>query len=804
MDQRKALLEERIRSVRAGFVAALPDKSAAIARSWNALRFSGWDITGATELQRLAHTLAGSGGTFGFPEISSTARILDESLGQSLRLGAAGIDRVRPETLLKLNEHVDSLLRVIRESLLRVDAPLPIPELDREADVPAKPVVIIDDDPFLRERMSAVLEAAGYDVVAFETPSRAMPWFQEHQPGMVLLDLMFPGRRGPAFDVIANLRGETGQRTPVAVISGHADFRSRMEAIRAGADAYLVKPLDESRLLELAAQLTALRLDDRWRCLVIDDDELLAQQVAAWLCSADLIAEWVGSPRDSWLKVREFCPDVIVMDINMPECNGIELATMLRQEAETACIPIVFLTSDTDQGTRRNAMAAGADDYLLKPVQRHPLVQAVIAQARLGKRLQGRVSRVARQAAQGGGLSRHFFFNRLELELDAIKEAVVHPALVMIGLKTAPAVLESKGVVGLAALQEQWQARLMESGEHTWALLGDNNTGVLLARDTVSGHRLKVAALLAQLTAAPFHIDGCPVAAEACAAILHLRQTQAASVVLRQAEQTLSLALDEPPGTLIDAYAGSAGAVEATGSLPLERLRTVYQAIATLNDEGEPVSSMQARLADNEGNLLPGGSFLTELEKRGLLPELDAWLFRTAHHVLTTQINPEQGLTLIVPASTQSLTSMVYLETLRTLLSESPMRHQRQRIVIALTESSAITHRTQVEHLNTLLRGLGSGLMLTGYGGSINAIGILELLQPWYVLLDETLTRRLERKGEYTDADRAVLEEAMAQGATVVAGGMDNAASLSGLWTKGIRCFQGYYIREPEMAPALT
>lgn len=804
MDQRKALLAERIRSVRAGFVAALPDKESDIAHHWNTLRHQGWDPAVATGLQRLAHTLAGSGGTFGFPEISSTARALDESLGQTLRLGASGIDRMRPETLLKLNEQVDSLLRVIRESRLQADAAAPVPVMGERVETTAKPVVVIDDDPFLRERMSAVLEAAGYEVVSFETPARAMPWFQEHQPGLVLLDLMFPGRRGPAFDVIADLRGETGQRTPVAVISGHADFRSRMEATRAGADAYLVKPLDEARLLELAAQLTAQRLDDRWRCLVIDDDEPLAQQVAAWLANADLIADWSSSARDSWLKVREFHPDVIVMDINMPECNGIELATMLRQDAETACIPIVFLTADTDQRTRRNAMAAGADDYLLKPVQRHPLVQAVTAQARLGKRLQGRVSRVARQASHGGGLSRHFFFNRLEQEIDAVRDGAVHPALVLIGLKSAPAVLADQGVVGLAALQEQWQERLKDSGETAWALLGDNHVGLLLARDTASGHRQKAAAVLAQLTAAPFRIEEQAVAADACAAILHLRQAQAATAVLKQAEQTLSLALDEAAGTLIDAYVGDAGAVEATGSLPLDRLRMVYQAIATLDDVGDPVNSVQARLADHEGNLLPGGSFLTELEKRGLLPELDAWVFRSAHQVLTDQVHAGQGLTLIVPVSAQSLSNVVYLETVRTLLAESPMRHPRQRLVIAIAESSVITHRTPVERLNTLLRGLGSGLMITGYGGSINAIGILELLQPLYVRLDDALTRRLERKGEYAADDRDVLTAALAQGATVVAGGIDSAGSLSGLWTKGIRCFQGYYIREPETAPALA
>lgn len=803
MDPRKALLEARIRSVKAGFVAALPEKGAAIAGHWRTLRHNGWDDQEGLELQRLAHNLAGSGGTFGFPEVSRTARELDISLGKILR-AESSTRNIRPETILKLEEQVDSLLLVIKDALVNQDSPADTPVLTQIVAGPGKSVVVIDDDPFLRERMSALLEAAGYQVTAFETPAKAIPYFQEHQPAMVLLDLMFPGRRGPAFEVIAHLRGETGQRTPVAVISGHADFRSRMEATRAGADAYLAKPLEESRLLEVAAQLTDRRLDDGWRCLVIDDDEAMARQVAAWLCHAGLTAEWVTSPADSWLKVREFHPDVIVMDINMPEYNGIELATMLRQDAETTFIPIVFLTSDTDTRVRRQAMAVGADDYLLKPVDRLPLVQAVLAQARLGKRVQGRVSRLSRQAG-GGGLSRHFFFNRLEWALDEAGEGMVRPALVLLALVEAPKVLETHGVLGMAALQQLWQERLEGLEEDVWTLLGENIVGLLLPRDTPSGHRMRVSAILSRLAVAPYSINGQEIASSACAAILNLRQGKAPAAVLLQAEQALGLALDGEPGTVIEAYVGDAGPIETSGTLPTDRLRVVYQAIATLDEEGEgncdPVKSVLVRLADADGQLLPAGSLLADLEKSGLLPELDAWLLRQAHRILTSQIDAAQGLTLVVSASPQSLGSAVYLETLRALIAMSPMRNPRQRLVVAISEASAITHRSQVERLAALLQELGLGLMVNGYGGSINAAAILEQLRPLYARLDEGLGRRLEKTGEYLADDRALLETAEALGVTVVAGGIERAASLSGLWAKGIRWFQGYYIHEPESAP---
>jgi len=74
MDPRAIRLEERIRQVKAGFLAALPETAARIRELWRSLRHDEWSGQAARELQLIAHRLAGSGGTFGFPEVSRLAR----------------------------------------------------------------------------------------------------------------------------------------------------------------------------------------------------------------------------------------------------------------------------------------------------------------------------------------------------------------------------------------------------------------------------------------------------------------------------------------------------------------------------------------------------------------------------------------------------------------------------------------------------------------------------------------------------------------------------------------------------------
>ena len=622
---------------------------------------------------------------------------------------------------------------------------------------------------------------------------------------MVLLDLMFPGRGRPAFDAVQTIRELTGRRTPVAIISGRADFSSRLEAVRAGADTYLAKPLDQNQLLKTVAQLASSELEGL-RCLVVDDDELLASQLVEWLRDDGIVAESVSDPSECWLKVREFQPDVVVLDVNMPECDGIELATLLRQDEQTALLPIIFLTADANDRTRQNAIAAGADDFLSKPVSQEALINSISTRARLGKHMQQQARRVTQQAPQQSGLSRHYFFTELEKALDEADDGSVRSALVLMGLTEAPQVLKDHGAPGLAAVHDQWEGRIGKAGLATWSMLGENTVAVLLPRDTAAAQTARVRKLTKQLSTKPYAIKKAEISSGLGVVLVHLSRSQATlNSILLQAEQLLGMAFAAGPGTIKEGFAGTSGteAADSTGQLPIDKLRAVYQPIVTIDGVGSPVHAVLARIADRDGNLLPTGRFLSVLEKRGWLPELDAWIFRHAHKVLTEQIPASSAMFLVVHASTQSLSSAVYLETVRAVLAAQPMRDGNQCIVIAIPESAGITHRSAAEQLATALQDAGGGLMITGYGSTTSSVAVLEHLRPLFIRLDEPLTRRLEA-GSDTDADKVLLAAALAANASVIASGIENARSLSALWAKGVRRFQGYFIQEPSAVLDMT
>lgn len=368
---------QRINAVRDRYVHALPAAGEQMKQLWNRLRHLAWTAEDARQLQLLAHRLAGSGSTFGFPDISSSALPVDQALARLLEGG----DLPAAGELAGISRYMDDLLWVMAAASGQLQAApeLPVPEGQGSNNL----LVIVDDDEFARARLSALLEAAGYRVAAFADPDSALALMKDEQPIAVLLDLMFPGRRTPAFDVVSSIREETGERTPVILISARSDFASRLQSTRTGADAYLVKPPDDALLLSAVRRL-ALRRERAacWRCLVIEDDKAQSDQLLGWLTAAGMEAEVMATPRESWLRVREFRPDVVLVDIQLPECSGVELAGMLRQDVATARLPIIFMTADASPQTRRDAMAVGADAFLSKPLVRDEVIVTVKVRAR--------------------------------------------------------------------------------------------------------------------------------------------------------------------------------------------------------------------------------------------------------------------------------------------------------------------------------------------------------------------------------------------------------------------------------------
>jgi len=123
------------------------------------------------------------------------------------------------------------------------------------------------------------------------------------------------------------------------------------------------------------------------RVLVVEDDPDIAQLVAHYLEKAGFSADLLANGRDAIAAIAARPPDVIVLDLMLPQVDGLEICRVVRGNAATAAIPIIMLTARAEESDRIVGLEIGADDYLAKPFSPNELVARVRALVRRAQRV---------------------------------------------------------------------------------------------------------------------------------------------------------------------------------------------------------------------------------------------------------------------------------------------------------------------------------------------------------------------------------------------------------------------------------
>jgi len=122
------------------------------------------------------------------------------------------------------------------------------------------------------------------------------------------------------------------------------------------------------------------------RVLVVEDDPDIAQLVVHYLSKAGFSAETVANGREAIAAIAARPPDLLVLDLMLPQVDGLEICRIARSNDATAGIPIIMLTARAEESDRIVGLELGADDYLAKPFSPNELVARVRALLRRAKR----------------------------------------------------------------------------------------------------------------------------------------------------------------------------------------------------------------------------------------------------------------------------------------------------------------------------------------------------------------------------------------------------------------------------------
>lgn len=377
-----------LQTQRAQYAAELPKKIGALESALRQLGGTGGTSGQEAALSALAqaHQLAGSGGTFGFPLVSQAAAGIENVL--SLHAGAPGFPDETARAALGAGLQQLKAALAAGQPATEAEASPPDADADVEgaaASRPARParlLHIIEPDQPAALQLAEQLNHSGYRSLIFEHPAASHLAAAQTAPAAVLANIAFSTDPLLARHTVAASSPDEHGRNRLIFMAGESDFQTRLQAVRAGAAGYFPQPLDVCAIAALLDQLTSAEPTRPYRVLLVEDDEELAVFYAGVLQSAGMETRIITEPHRVMAALPEFQPDLITCDLYMPQCNGIELATLIRQQPEFVRIPIVFLSAETSLDKQAQALGQGGDDFIIKPVTPAALVSAAQSRAR--------------------------------------------------------------------------------------------------------------------------------------------------------------------------------------------------------------------------------------------------------------------------------------------------------------------------------------------------------------------------------------------------------------------------------------
>ena len=227
----------------------------------------------------------------------------------------------------------------------RIEAVQPAPLMrrvrpERRSTKPVKGslILVVDDDQTVCEVMARYLEREGFVVRTATGGREGLQLARELHPAAITLDINMPDLDG--WTVLAALKGDPQLADIPVVLVTIEDNRSRGYSL--GATEYMTKPIDRERLVRL---LQGISSPIARKVLLVDDDEIMRESVRRVLEQEKWQVEGASNGRFALQHLTESCPDVIVLDLLMPEMDGFDFLVEMRQRPEWRDIPVLVLTA---------------------------------------------------------------------------------------------------------------------------------------------------------------------------------------------------------------------------------------------------------------------------------------------------------------------------------------------------------------------------------------------------------------------------------------------------------------------------
>jgi len=225
---------------------------------------------------------------------------------------------------------------------------------------PRGTVLTIDDDSAVLELLERCLTKEGYRVVQAKSGAEGLRLAAELRPSAITLDVVMPEMDG--WQVLRSLKTDPKlSDTPVVIVTMTDDMA---QGFALGAADFLVKPVDRTRLLEIVERVRPLK--QITRVLVVEDDPASAEMLVRSLKSAQCEVTVAKNGVEALKRIEASPPDLMLLDLMMPEMDGFEVVATIRNDARWRSIPVVVITAKDLTDEDRARLNGGVDRIFRK------------------------------------------------------------------------------------------------------------------------------------------------------------------------------------------------------------------------------------------------------------------------------------------------------------------------------------------------------------------------------------------------------------------------------------------------------
>jgi signal transduction histidine kinase/CheY-like chemotaxis protein len=248
-----------------------------------------------------------------------------------------------------------------------------VPDVKRELDASKLPVLVVEDNREALFIYEKYLKGTGFQVVPAQDLKEARRALEEFRPVAVVLDVLLQGEH--SWQLLQDLKQNSSTKDiPVFVVTV---VENEAKALALGATAFHAKPIDRAWLL---AQLQTTLVRDHGQILIIDDDEISRYLLKGVLGASGYRLLEARGGNEGVRLAKEIKPDLIILDLSMPDLSGFEVLDLLKRDPETLQIPVVIYTSQRLESGERERLQAAAD-IVPKETQSRELTEARFAEA---------------------------------------------------------------------------------------------------------------------------------------------------------------------------------------------------------------------------------------------------------------------------------------------------------------------------------------------------------------------------------------------------------------------------------------